>query len=276
MCTHLQARGWQTSVLPLQRKDWFGVARSLLTWRYWRGECTTDPGYTWYLDQVHAAVLAALEQSQASQVDIIGHSAGGWLARAYLADPRYGGGGVEGPPNPSVRALVTLGTPHSPPPPASGVRDMTGGALGWVNTTYPGAFFLDAGVKYVSVAGVTVVGRRRQPEQKERTLESYAHDSYTQVCGEGEGVEGDAVVPLRSALLEGAQQIQLPGVLHNVSRIGTYDDPSGLPWYGSADVVDRWLWSLVADGSAAANGVVAAEQVDGAAAATAAAASPAP
>lgn len=35
-----------------------------------------------------------------------------------------------------------------------------------------------------------------------------------QVCGEGDGIEGDAVVPLRSALLEGAEHVVLDGVFH--------------------------------------------------------------
>jgi hypothetical protein len=49
-----------------------------------------------------------------------------------------------------------------------------------------------------------------------------------QVCGEGGGVEGDAVVPLRSALLPGgARRIVLRGVYHSMSRIGTFDEDSG-------------------------------------------------
>lgn len=90
-----------------------------------------------------------------SQVVLVGHSAGGWLGRAYLADPRYqhqdGAGGDDAAtsaaasnsasaaaatsrpppgtqgsrPNPRVRAMVTLGTPQRPPP-AEKKRDMTG------------------------------------------------------------------------------------------------------------------------------------------------------
>jgi len=42
----------------------------------------------------------------------------------------------------------------------------------------------------------------------------YANGSYEQVCGEGDGVEGDAVVPLSSALLDGAEHVVLEGVFH--------------------------------------------------------------
>lgn len=71
------------------------------------------------------------------------HSAGGWLARAFLADEAYfdrGEGASAGPGevhNRAVRSLVTLGAPHKPPPPE--VMDMTGGALSWVHARWPGA-----------------------------------------------------------------------------------------------------------------------------------------
>jgi hypothetical protein len=81
----------------------------------------------------------------ARQVDLVGHSAGGWLGRAFLADPKYmdsssrATGQDDGlPHNAAVASLVTLGTPHAPPPPGSKARDMTGGALTWVHNTYPG------------------------------------------------------------------------------------------------------------------------------------------
>jgi hypothetical protein len=36
-------------VLPVERGDWFQVARAILTLRFWRGTLTTDPGYTWWV-----------------------------------------------------------------------------------------------------------------------------------------------------------------------------------------------------------------------------------
>lgn len=47
------------------------------------------------------------------------------------------------------------------------------------------------------------------------------------MCGEGEGVAGDCVVPLSSALLPGARHVVLDGVFHSMSRIGTFDEESG-------------------------------------------------
>ena len=65
-----------------------------------------------------------------------------------------------------------------------------------------------------------------------------------QVCGEGHLVEGDAVVPLRAALLAGAHHIVLDGVFHSMSQLGTFKTPTERPWYGSEAVVDSWLREL--------------------------------
>ena len=73
------------------------------------------------------------------QVHLVGHSAGGWLGRSFLADPLYfdSPAAEPGVPHQGVASLVTLGTPHSAPRPEQ-ARDMTGGALTWVNSQWPG------------------------------------------------------------------------------------------------------------------------------------------
>ncbi|KAG2444613.1 hypothetical protein HXX76_001357 [Chlamydomonas incerta] len=280
IATRLAVRGWRPFVVPVERKDWFKVARAIFTRKFWSSQLTTEPGYTWYLERVADTVEQALRETGAAQVVLVGHSAGGWLGRAYLADPRYqhqdGAGGDDAAtaaatstssassaaaagaaarpppgtqgsrPNPRVRAVVTLGTPQRPPP-AEKKRDMTGGAQGWVDRSYPGAHFAEAGVRYVTVCGRTVRGHRETPRQRKgpRVPEEYAYDSYTEVCGDGEGVAGDCVVPLDSALLPGARHVVLDGVFHSMSRIGTFDEESGVVWYGSEDVLDAWLAPLV-------------------------------
>ncbi|KAG2487577.1 hypothetical protein HYH03_013856 [Edaphochlamys debaryana] len=324
IATRLAVRGWRPFVVPVERKEWFGVAKALLTLRFWRGQLTTDPGYTWYLEKVAATVERARRETGSAQVVLVGHSAGGWLGRAYLGDPRYQhpafaaslpapspsssatpstvttpaasldmassasfdpdpafaasvaaaafdaaavGGSPPPPgtagsrPHPAVRAMVTLGTPQRPPPPEK-KRDMTGGAQGWVDHTYPGAFFADQGVAYLSICGRTVRGFRTFPRPREgpRIPEEYAYDSYMEVCGEAQGLEGDCVVPLRSAMLPGARRLVLDGVYHSMSKIGTFEKESGVVWYGSEDVLDCWLAPLVEELSRGAAGAAAAGQ----------------
>lgn len=242
--TALKARGFDVYVLPMRRKDWLRVVRALFTPAYWSSSCTTAPGYTWYLERVKEVVDQARLECKADQVDLIGHSAGGWLGRAFIGQQQF----KEGPdssdfePHEAVRSLVTLGTPHTPPPPEK-AKDRTGGALTWTNTLYPGAFFAEThDLKYVSVAGRAVRGDK---DADRRSLPGYAAGSYEEVCGDGHGVEGDAVVPLSSALLEGAQHVVLDGVYHSMSKIRTFNEPSGNIWYGSEEVLDAWLARLV-------------------------------
>ncbi|KAK9816517.1 hypothetical protein WJX72_001415 [[Myrmecia] bisecta] len=193
-------------------------------------------------DRGFSVYVVDVERQDWLKVDLIGHSAGGWLGRAFLADPAYFV--QEGPDRQchhAVRTLVTLGTPHSAPP-AGKARDMTGGALTWVHSNWPGACFAEQQVKYVCVAGRTVRGDRAA---QRRSLGKYAYGSYTQVCGDGDGVEGDSVVPHESAHLEGATNVLLDGVFHSMTSIGAYKNPSEFVWYGSAEVVDHWAHHLV-------------------------------
>lgn len=151
----LQNRGFAVYVVEVERRNWFQVGKSLATRAYWSGNSTVDPGYRWYLHKVQAAVEKACQENICSQVDLIGHSAGGWLARAFVGDALYinrstaaastkpstmapglGAGPLPVRAHEGVRRLVTLGTPHLGP--STGGRDMTGGTLTWLNKTWPG------------------------------------------------------------------------------------------------------------------------------------------
>ena len=204
-------------------------------------------------------------------MDLIGHSAGGWLGRAYLADPAYSNheASANEEPNPAIASLITLGSPHQPPPPGK-AKDMTGGALTWLHKTYPGAYYREHGVKYVCVAGRAVRGRKTA---KRSSISRYAHDAYWQVMGEGHGVEGDAVVPCEAAVLPGATNIILDGVFHSMANFkrsnkkpqqqqqqqqeedvaAAEDAEAGSSsrkqrvWYGSDAVLDTWLCTLSDD-----------------------------
>ncbi|KAK3238569.1 hypothetical protein CYMTET_51428 [Cymbomonas tetramitiformis] len=188
----------------LERKDWFKIAQALLTPAFWTSNCTTNPAYTWYIGRIEETVERAKMESQCEKVHLVGHSAGGWLARAYLggvACPATqgdrGAAKLVGPRHCDVRSLVSLGSPHLSPP--ASAPDMTRGTLRWVNEKWPGAHFMEEGVKYVCVTGRTVKG---DANAEKGTLSRYASVSYSQVCGEGDTVEGDAVVPNSSAILQ--------------------------------------------------------------------------
>jgi pimeloyl-ACP methyl ester carboxylesterase len=77
-------------VVQVERKDWFNVAKGIMSLDFWRAQLTTHPSYSWYLQRVRTTVQRALATSNASQVVLVGHSAGGWLARAFVgAEPHH-------------------------------------------------------------------------------------------------------------------------------------------------------------------------------------------
>lgn len=111
--------------VQVSRRDWLQVAKGTILPKFWRAELTTHPGYSWYLERTRAAVHAAAAAAGGGGVVLVCHSAGGWLGRAFLGDPQWFDGAGQGrsvagtvsaTPNPLVRGLVTLGTPHVPPP----------------------------------------------------------------------------------------------------------------------------------------------------------------
>ena len=288
------------SVVPLETKDWYPTL--------------AGGDFRAILDKVDRAATEALRASgsppEGKTLRVVGHSAGGWLARTWLGSSPYMGrvyGGAK-----KTRVLLTLGTPHyslerypfgrvseklfadpearagfereavlfsqrtkkkkldddddddaraESPWTASRAAEST---LALTNFRYPGAF--EAGVRYVSVCGRGVVGatprrflrtvaestRRRFTDGNEAfvsegapaTLASVgAGVSYAASCGSCDGVDGDGVTPLRSAMLRGATEIVLEGVTHKAKPTR---DESGDAWYGAAPVVRTWAPELFA------------------------------
>ena len=255
LAASLRRRGFHVAVLPVARSDWLKVVAALLSPNGFANCCTVHDGYRrarrrqalsradpvarrWYLDLVHAAV-GELTEATGQEVVLVGHSAGGWLARGYVGDELYGATATQ--PAPGVRAIVTLGSPHRSPPP--GVFDVTRGCRTWLNDRTGGAHY--PSIRYVSVAGRTVRGSCAPTATLSRPVR-LASQSYAHLRGEAiEGVYGDGVVPLECALLPGSRQVLLDGVYHAMSSQQTYDQGGGKVWYGNDSVVDAWLGPLL-------------------------------
>ena len=163
----------------------------------------------------------AVRQSATGKVTLVGHSAGGVLARIYLSPKPFLGHAYRGLGH--IHHLITLGSPHD-----NQRKSLHGGRMSrWVEKRYPGAYFAPR-VKYTSVAGKLLRGNR-EGSLRER----HAHVFYEEIIGSGD-VWGDGLVPVASALLHGSQQIVLDGVSHFTGFGG--------PWYGAAEVIPQW-WS---------------------------------
>lgn len=258
----LERRGFETiSTVPVKRSDWVKVAGGLLDLGFYTNTALpTGRGYGWYIQRLKECVDAAYEESGGERVLLIGHSAGGWLARAALGDGTWDEeSGVRTADR--VKCLATIGAIHKPP--ATAGSCVTRGALAYTEEMYPGAYLAGEGIGYVSVGGDAIVGNNAKdlPEDATDADKAYAvrgegnaqrvaYTSYEAVCGEGE-VTGDGVVPLEWARLDGARHVPLEGVLHSINEAGTTIPTDR--WYGADGVVDRWLPAVLEEAGIATN-----------------------
>lgn len=197
--------GGPVAIVPTHTLDWAPVI--------------VTPGWIPVLRKLHYTVRDLVRESTTGKVTLIGHSAGGVLARLYLSPRRFWGHGFSGLDY--VDHLIMLGSPHQ-----SRRKWLHGGLMArWMRKRYPGAFFAPS-VRYTSVAGKLLRG---DPQGTLRERHAYAF--YRDAVGQGD-VWGDGLVPVESSLLDGATPIVLEDVGHFLGF--------GELWYGSAQVIPRW------------------------------------
>jgi pimeloyl-ACP methyl ester carboxylesterase len=177
-------------------------------------------GWIHLLRQLDRTVRRAASDSVTGKVTLVGHSAGGVLARLYLSPKPFLGRSYRGLDY--VNHLITLGSPHY-----NQRKWIYGGMMSqWAEKRQPGAFFAPH-VRYTSVAGKLTKGDRHGSPRERNT---YA--LYKDMIGDG-SVWGDGLIPVSAALLHGSRHIVLDGVGHFVGFGG--------PWYGADDIIPRWL-----------------------------------
>ncbi|KAM0872326.1 hypothetical protein ACQ4PT_038798 [Festuca glaucescens] len=254
--------GVPSVVARVSRPDWLRNAAGLADPSYWRGTLRPRPVLDWYLKRVEEAVSEAKELCPPDgKLSLIGHSAGGWLARVYMEE--FG--------TSDISLLLTLGSPLLPPPKGvSGVIDQTRGLLDYVEKNCAPAVYTPE-LRYVCIAGryiqgvpltgnstattdeivavdapsdvaeAVMISAEDKSAQSGPTLRArFVGQGYKQVCGRAD-VWGDGVVPEMSAHLEGALNISFDGVYH--SPVGS--DNEGRPWYGSPAILEQWVHHLL-------------------------------
>lgn len=275
LVAQLEKRGFdpeRIAIVPLSRWEWARVAGGLLDIPnfYTKSALPTGKGYGWYVKRVKETVDQVYESSGGEKVIVIGHSAGGWLARAALGDGTWevlsdGEERKEIRTSDRIACLATVGAIHKPPKEEG--TCVTAGALANTNSMFPGAFLKDEGVGYVSVGGDAIVGDDSKEnlstedgatdaddlyaKRGESSASRVAYTSYKAVCGEGD-VTGDGVVPLEWSMLENARQIPLEGVLHSINEAGTTIPTDR--WYGSDKIIDSWLPAVLEEAGIAQSG----------------------
>jgi hypothetical protein len=74
-----------TVVAPLPRTEWIKVAKQLPTKNFWDATLPVHETLGWYFDAMEAGLSEIFaKEGPDANVCIIGHSIGGWVARAYL------------------------------------------------------------------------------------------------------------------------------------------------------------------------------------------------
>ncbi|PNW80345.1 hypothetical protein CHLRE_07g313550v5 [Chlamydomonas reinhardtii] len=238
LAAKLEARGMAVEVAQVTRPDWGRNAAALTDVNWWKGTLKPRPAVDWYLAYVDASMQRLKrrldQEAGGAPITMLTHSAGGWLGRVYLLD--WGTAGVD--------RFVSLGSPHrAPPAGAAGVVDQTRGILNFVSDACPGAHHSE--LAYVTICGKFVRGVPLSGPGSEAggLLAKFAGAGYQQVCGSAQ-VWGDFIVPQPAAHLEGALQVDLEGVFH--SPLGEKLPFFG-PWYGSDEVLERWVHHLTGD-----------------------------
>jgi pimeloyl-ACP methyl ester carboxylesterase len=189
----------------------------LLPWHWWRAQRRQAAGDI--LDKLQQTVVWARRKFEAERFILVGHSAGGLIARLYLCDQPVWGRAYAGAGH--VDALITLGSPHC------GDRGIE---TKWFLSDE--ANLLAAGSPHApQVRYRTVAGRALQGRQNGRSPERRAWRNYSYFSGHGD-VWGDGTVPVESASLDGAEAVVLEGVVHSLKL--------GRNWYGDQGIIRRW------------------------------------
>jgi len=187
-------------VAPLPRTEWIKVARQLPTRAFFEAKLPVLETLKWYFDAIERglAEIFAIEGNDVN-VCIIGHSIGGWVARAYLGGLSQSSTAVHRLTLQRCSSLITLGTPHVSPEGA--LFDQTRGllrAIADAPSCKPQAL-ADKGIDITCVCSRGLGGKFLSTNIEELV----AATSYLPLLGRFDAnTEGDGIVPLDLAFMD--------------------------------------------------------------------------
>ncbi len=155
---------------------------------------------------------------------VIGHSTGGLVARLAMAPEPLDGRVARVADD--VGCLVTLGTPHRFPPSVPWRHPLVV-ATEHLDRVAPGAWNAPR-TGYLTV-GSTLT--RPATRGRIRSAVQLANRVLLRFVGDVPGGRGDGLVGDALSRLDGATHLSYPDVRHGAL---------GAPWYGDAEILDRW------------------------------------
>jgi hypothetical protein len=240
-------------VAPLPRTEWIKVARSLPTRDYLGGTLKNHKVLSWYFAAIEKALDEIFTQEgENAKIALIGHSIGGWVARAYLGGLSLSSSPVHQLAQKRISSYLTLGTPHRSPQDA--FVDQTRGLLREVELTEacsPQAL-KRRGIDVTCVGSASLSGRFSTNLE-----ELVAASSYFPLLGHlDDSIRGDGIVPTELAFMDApSRRIELeacPKTGDKIRHAPVFPTPWNLingsapsiplnfTWYGSEGVIGQW------------------------------------
>jgi len=199
-------------VVPLSRRDWIKVAKQLPTQDFVDANLRVHKTLDWYFKAIDQGLKEIVDEGgDIDGICLVGHSIGGWVARAYLGGLSRSSTAVTRIVQETnmISSFITLGTPHESPDTA--LVDQTRGLLREISETSTcssGTLVNERGIEVTCVCSSSLPGKFLTTNVEEFVAAS----SYLPLLGKTDGsVKGDGIVPLDLAFMEEpARKLVLP------------------------------------------------------------------
>ncbi|GAX28397.1 hypothetical protein FisN_4Hh059 [Fistulifera solaris] len=187
-------------VAPLPRTEWIKVAKQLPTTEFFEARLNVPKTLDWYFQAIEKGLAEIFAQEGPdANICFVGHSIGGWVARAYLGGMSESSSSVTRLVQQRCTSLITLGTPHVAPETA--LVDQTRGLIRSIDSRpeCSSPALADRGIAVTCVCSSSMKANFFSVDVEDIVAAS----SYLPLLGRlDESVRGDGIVPLDLAFLE--------------------------------------------------------------------------